>query len=157
MNRLVTALTVVSLTLLLANCGKIRDSRINPFNWFGKSQSAATAAAVSPGEISDGRLLVREVTSFVVEKTPGGAILRATGLPPTQGWWNAELVAQNRGQPEDGVLTYRFLVFEPLGQTRVSTPQSREVTAAVFLSDIRMQEVSNIIVLAETNSRSSRR
>ena len=77
---------------------------------------------------------------------------------PTQGWWKAELVSDNRSRPdENGVLTYRFLVFQPLGATPVSTPQSRELTAAIFVSDIRLADVTQIVVQGETNSRTSGR
>ena len=158
MNRPIAALTVLALTLSLADCGRIRDSRLNPFNWFGHSRDAVSASAVLPGEAADGRQLVREVTALAVEQSQGGAIIRAAGLPPTQGWWKAELVAENRGRPdENGVLTYRFLVFQPLDATPVSTPQSRELTAAVFVSDIKLADVTKIVVQGETNSRTSGR
>ncbi|MEZ5779513.1 MAG: hypothetical protein R3E44_14250 [Paracoccaceae bacterium] len=149
----VTALLIAALSL--GGCGKIRDSRFNPFNWFGRSQSSNVV--VVQGVPVDGRLLVDQVTEMEVARQPGGAIVRATGLPPTQGWWDAALVAENNGQPVDGVLTYRFVLSEPLGQTRVSTPRSREVTAAVYVSDIKLAEVRQIVVLGTQNSRSSRR
>lgn len=148
------------LALVLAGCGRIRESRLNPFNWFGRSTpTVVTTAAepVVPGRPADPRLLVAEVTEMEVARQPGGAIVRATGLPPTQGWWNAALVAENGGVPVDGVLTYRFVVDQPRGATRVSTPQSREVTAAAWLSDIRLADVRQIVVLGAQNSRSSRR
>lgn len=149
------------LALVLAGCGRIRDSRLNPFNWFGRSTETVTTAAaaepVVPGLPADPRLLVAEVTEMEVAREPGGAIVRASGLPPTQGWWDAALVAENGGDPVDGVLTYRFVVDQPRGATRVSTPQSREVTAAAWLSETRLAEVRQIVVLGAQNSRSSRR
>ena len=156
-NRLVATMLLVAMSLTLADCGRIRDSRLNPFNWFGHSRAAATAAATLPGEASDGRQLIQQVTSLDVEQVTGGAIIRAAGLPPTQGWWKADLVADNRGRPVDGVLTYRFLVFQPAGQAAVSTPQSRELTAAVFMSDNKLAEVTKIVVQGETNNRSTGR
>ena len=149
----VTALLIAALSL--GGCGKIRDSRINPFNWFGRSQaSQAVAVAAAP---VDGRLLVDQVIDMEVARQPGGAIVRATGLPPTQGWWDAALVAENGGQPVDGVLSYRFVVFQPVGQARVSTARSRELTAAVYVSDIKLEDVRKIVVLGAQNSRSSGR
>lgn len=147
------------LALVLAGCGRIRESRLNPFNWFGRSQEVAvsTAEPVVPGRPDDPRVLVAEVTDMDVARQPGGAIVRANGLPPTQGWWDAALVAENNGEPVDGVLTYRFVVDQPHGRARVSTPQSREVTAAAWLSDIKLANVTQIIVLGAQNSRSSRR
>jgi hypothetical protein len=157
MNRPATALTLLALTLTLADCGRIRDSRFNPFNWFGNSRAASATAETRPGEQADGRQLVQELTGMAVERVQGGAIVRASGLPPSQGWWKAELVAENRGRPVDGVLTYRFVVFQPVGQTRVSTPQSRELTAAAYISDIRLADVTKIVVQSQTNSRTSGR
>lgn len=147
------------LALVLAGCGRIRDSRINPFNWFGRSEpvAVATAEPAVPGRPGDPRILVAEVTDMEVARQPGGAIVRATGLPPTQGWWDAALVAENGGLPVDGVLTYRFVIDQPREATRVSTPQSRAVTAAAWLSDVKLANISQIVVLGAQNSRASRR
>ena len=147
------------LALVLAGCGRMRESRLNPFNWFGRSQETTVVATdpIVPGRPGDPRILVAQVTEMEVARHPGGAIVRATGLPPTQGWWDAALVAENNGEPVDGVLTYRFVVDQPLKQTRVSTPQSREVTAAAYLSDVKLADISQIVVLGAENSRSSSR
>ena len=107
---------ILAATLVLSACGGIRESRLNPFNWFGRSaQGPATIAPEGgyAGGVNDFRALVSEVTQMEVQKVPGGAMLTATGLPPTQGWWDAELIALDGEKPVDGVLTYRFLVAEP--------------------------------------------
>ena len=49
-------------------------------------------------------IAVLAVLTMTVEPIPGGAIVRASGLTPTQGWWNAELVP--RDLDENGVLVY---------------------------------------------------
>lgn len=148
----------LSVTLILAGCGGFRDSKINPLNWFGRSQSGPSTVATDPAYAAeDPRPLVASVTSLEIEQTTEGAIVTAVGLPPTQGWWDAELVAENFGEPVDGVITYRFVVQEPPSATRSSTPQSREVTAAKFLSNFDLAAISEIVVMGETNSRSSRR
>lgn len=153
----VTGLLIV--TLVLAGCGRVRESRLNPFNWFGRSveTTQAVSEGAVPGRPDDRRILVAQVTDMEVARQPGGAIIRASGLPPTQGWWNTDLVAENGGAPVDGVLTYRFVIAEPLKPNRVSTPQSRELTAATYVSDIKLDGVSQIVVLGAENSRSSRR
>jgi hypothetical protein len=146
------------LCLTLASCGAIRESRFNPLNWFGRSQSQETMTTLDGQEaLADNRALVTQVTSLTVDALPTGAIVAASGLPPTQGWWDAELVAENDGNPVEGVLTLRFVVGEPPGPRRSGTPQSREVTAAYNLSNIDLQEIAEIVVVGETNSRSSRR
>lgn len=87
-------LAVLALTLTLSACAAVRESRFNPLNWFGQSEARAArsvpADAYAP--VPDPRPLVDQVIAMAVEPIPGGAILRATGLPPTQGFWDAELV-----------------------------------------------------------------
>jgi hypothetical protein len=148
-----TVLAAMSAALLLAGCGAMRESRLNPFNWFGRS--AAREAMVTTATPSDPRALVAQVLDMKVEAYPGGAIVRATGLTPTQGWWDAELVA--RDVDDKGVLVFDFRIFPPVTDTAVNTQQSREVTAAASLSDIKLDGVREIVVQGESNARSSRR
>lgn len=149
-----TALLIGALTL--SACGRVAESRLNPFNWFGRSEAAPAATPVPAADAvpEDGRLTVAEVTGLEVTRTPGGALVVARGLPPTQGWWDAELMALNDGVPVDGVLTYAFRVAQPPESRRVSTPQSRELTAGVFLSDQSLDGVRRIVVQGTANSRS---
>ena len=155
--RLPIALLLVA-ALAVAGCGRIRDSRINPFNWFGRSAPAATVTTPAADQPADPRALVAEVVAMEVTAQPGGAIVHATGLPPTQGWWQADLVAANGGVPVDGVLSYRFVVEPPPASTaRVSTPQSREVTAAVFVTERDLEGVRSITVIGASGSRTARR
>jgi hypothetical protein len=144
--------TMLCATLALGACSTIGGSRLNPFNWFGGSEEVAVAA---PQERpADPRLLIAQVTDMQLERMPGGVIIRATGLPPTQGFWQAELVAR---PVEDGTIIYDFRVFPPIGGTAISTPQSREITAAAFLSNIKLNDIRQITVQGEANARSSRR
>jgi hypothetical protein len=144
---------VLSLCVLLAGCGGFRDSRLNPFNWFGRSEPRETI--VLPEKAADPRPLVAEVLSMSVEPMPGGAIVRATGRTPTQGWWKAELVPQPL--TEGGALVYEFRLLPPITPTDVNTPQSREVTVAEFISDIKLDAVREIVVQGSGNARASRR
>ena len=145
--------TILSLCLMLAGCGGFRDSRLNPFNWFGKSQPRETI--VLPDKAADPRPLVDAVLTLAVEQIPGGAIIRATGQTPSQGWWKADLVAQPI--TEDGVLVFEFRLFPPITQTDVNTPRSREVTVATYLSDIKLDAVREIVVQGASNARTARR
>jgi hypothetical protein len=158
MHGLARQMTAGLLCLALAGCGGLRDSKLNPLNWFGRSQPKAETLTVDGSAAPiDNRANVTQVTSLAVEAIPEGAIVRASGLPPTQGFWDAALVAENDGYPVDGVLTYRFVVAEPPGPRRSGTPQSREVTAADYLSTIDLAQITEIVVLGSENSRSTRR
>ena len=144
---------VLGLGLTLAGCGGLRESRLNPFNWFRRSEPRETI--VLPGEQTDPRGLVETVLSMDVEPIPGGAVVRARGLTPTQGWWNAELVG--RDVDENGVLVYEFRLLPPVGQTDVNTQRSREIDVAIYISDIKLANVREIVVQGATNARSARR
>lgn len=136
------------------------SSRLNPVNWFGGSETQTTTVpAETAAQPATAALpLVDQVTRMEVEHIRGGALVTATGLPLTQGWWSAELVPVTAGEaPEGGVLTYRFEVRQPLSPKNVSTPQSRELTAARFLSDQQLAGVSRIVVLGARNQMSSSR
>ena len=147
-------LVTLSLVVGLGGCGAIRESRLNPFNWFGRS--APVEQVLIAGETAvDPRALVDEVLSLDIEAFPGGASLRAEGRTPVQGYWAAELVA--RLIEKDGVLVYDFRILPPINTTDVNTPQSRQVAVAVSLSDIKLDGISQIIVQGARNARAVRR
>ncbi len=146
-------LLALGLVATLAGCGAIGKSKLNPFNWFKKSEPRETI--VLPGEEADPRGLVETVLSMEVEPIPGGAIVRARGLTPTQGWWDAELVAKD--VDEDGVLVYEFRLLPPVSRTDVNTQRSREIDVAIFISDVKLENVREIVVQGATNARVSRR
>lgn len=150
---MVRALAALVLIAALASCGSMRESRLNPFNWFGRSQAAARVEV--PGQPEDLRGLVGEVLSMSVEPLPTGALVRATGLSPRQGYWDAALVAQP--VTEDGRLVLDFRIFPPIEPTDVNTPRSRQVTAAIHLSRVTLENVREIVVQGATNARASRR
>lgn len=153
MKRLIVTLTLLS---FLSACGGIRDSRLNPFNWFGRDREERVEVVETLGPI-ERRPLAAEIISLKVDRMPGGAIIHAIGLPQTQGHWDAELVPLNGEVPEKGVLTYEFRLAPPPGPTRQGTPQSREVVVGLFVSDQTLLGVRNIAVIAQANRRSVRR
>ena len=156
MTRRGVILTLAAVTAL-SGCG-LGESRLNPFNWFRSGPEARPLEPVVIERPQDTRPLVAQVTALSVERTPGGAIIRATGLPPEQGWYDAALVNADRdGQPVGGVLTYSFRARPPLEPTRVSTVRSRELNVAVFVSDIILASTREIRVTGARNSRTARR
>jgi hypothetical protein len=148
----------LALAVALSGCGW-KQSRINPWNWF-KHEEVQTLAPKEgyPDVKADPRALIAQVTRLEVKPTQGGAIVSAAGLPPTQGWWGAKLLADNDGKPVEGVVTYRFVVAWPTpgsaDSQRVGPPESREVTAAAFLNNVRLAEVKKIVVVGAGNQRS---
>lgn len=145
------ATLALALILSLAACG----SRLNPFNWFGGDREERIAARqVVETEPGDQRQLVAEVVDLAVDPTPQGAIVRAMGRPPVQGFWEAELVEVER---TDGAIVYEFRVFPPITQTREGTPQSREVIVAANLNNFDLAGIRSITVVGAQNRRTVNR
>ncbi|MDF1728705.1 MAG: hypothetical protein P1U53_13245 [Sulfitobacter sp.] len=161
-------------TLTLSACGAVRDSRINPFNWFGQSRSEpvqrventnpliprgsslfsrpAATDVVYPGRP------FQQVTSLVIERKPGGAIIRATGLAERQGIYEVQLTPANElEEPVDGVLVYRLEGISPRRATAVGAKPTREVTAARSVTDQMLAGVRAIRVEGELNAQVVRR
>ncbi len=142
--------------LFLSACGGVRESRLNPLNWFGGDKNVEVEASEEVAD-ADPRPLVAEVATLRVERTSSGAIIRATGVPPTQGFWQGELLAQNDGEPVKGVLSYEFRIAPPPGNEGVGTKRTREVVVATVLSNIALKDVHRIEVIGANNRRSVRR
>ena len=151
--------------IMLSACGGTGSSggsfgsggNLNPLNWFRSDAGEETVETVNFERPADQRPLVAEVTALVIEPMPGGAIVRATGLPPEQGWHTAELVRETGDEPVESVLTFAFRAIPPVARTRVSTQQSRELTVALYLSDFDLANVRQIRVVGARNARVARR
>ena len=144
----------LTLVLVLAGCGAMRESRLNPFNWFGRS-APVEKVEVAGAPAVDPRALVATVTDMQVDSFSDGAIVRATGQTPTQGWWAAELV--ERPIDKDGVLVLEFRLLPPITPTDVNTPQSRSVTVATTLSNVKLSQIRRVVVQGQTNALGSSR
>ncbi len=145
-------LAALSLAVFLGGCGFVRESRLNPLNWFGRSQPTENIVLVEKAASAS---LVADVLSMEVEPYQGGAIIRATGRTQTQGWWQAELVQIETDDPS--ALVYEFRILPPLVRTDVNTPRSREVTVALALSNIKLDGISTISVQGAQNGRTTGR
>jgi len=148
-----TMIAVLGLSLTLMGCARVTESRLNPMNWFGRAQpEVVTQLYVAPEET---RPLIAKVTDLQVEPFPGGAIITATGLPPTDGYWRAELV----GQPLDykGRLVFEFRVSPPTTPASPGTPYARQITVATTVTTNKLQGATSIVVQGADNALSSRR
>ncbi|TMM54717.1 hypothetical protein [Sulfitobacter sabulilitoris] len=174
MRKTLTALMLS--TLVVSGCGAIRDSRANPFNWFGRGEPTATApvnataanplipqrsglfasarnrAAIYTGQPID------TVTDLTIERIPGGAIIRATGVPARQGVSSVRLTpATAEDVPVNGVLTYRLDAVPAPGPQPVGSVASRQVVVARKVTDQDLRGVRSIRVEAARNALESRR
>ncbi|MDQ7080625.1 MAG: hypothetical protein Q9M41_08175 [Paracoccaceae bacterium] len=144
-SRLIAAIAVLG---LLAGCG----GKLNPKNWFGRSKQEQMQT-----KPKDPHQLVARIVSLRVDRTPGGAIIRAVGLPERQGYFEATLKPLNDEKPVKGVLTYEFRLLPPEGPTDIGPSHSREVLVGRFVSKQTLQGVRVIKVVGQNNRRSVRR
>jgi hypothetical protein len=155
--------------MVLTSCGSVRDSAFNPFNWFGRSTSepVATEGEVNPliprrkasifrkeQDDSYRGSNVGEVSELLVERRPGGAIIRATGVTDYLGPFELKLVKLD-DQSDADTLTYALRAYQP--RQAVGGQRARTVTAATWLTDNELAGIREIRVLAERNSRVTRR
>ncbi|WP_137700322.1 hypothetical protein [Marimonas lutisalis] len=156
-------------TLTLTACGSIRDSRLNPFNWFGGSR----AEAVPEGEANPlipkrgGGLFARRpaapyagipvdtIETLAIERVTGGAIVRVTGVSARQGAYEVRLV-EDEDDGDEATLTYTLRALYP-ARSRVGAKTSREVTAARHLTTEDLEGIRNIRVRGVRNARVSSR
>ncbi|MBJ3763964.1 hypothetical protein ILP92_14525 [Maribius pontilimi] len=138
---------------IVASCGRVGESRLNPLNWGSRSTNAD--AMLSEGTRADPRPLIGQIDTLTASPTQGGAILRATGIAATQGYFVGDLVAVPTDDPR--VLAFEFRAFPPLEPKPVSTPRSREVTVARFLTSRELTGVNELRVSAAQNARAVRR
>ncbi|TCP61304.1 hypothetical protein EV663_10521 [Rhodovulum bhavnagarense] len=148
-------IAILTASLALTACSGVRDSRLNPFNWFGQAQETRATTVTASPQSSDPRPLVAQVSAVAVDRIPGGAILRATGLPTRQGHWDAGLVAIPNDEP--GLSIYEFRAAAPLTATAAGTPQSREITVGLYLSDQDLGPIRTIVVRGAQNQQTVRR
>lgn len=169
MRKTVSALLIS--TLAVSACG----TKANPFNWFGGSRNAPAPAPASVGTTnpliptssglfgsSDEEVvyfgpLLDTVENVVVERVPGGAIIRATAVPARQGVYAVKLTHANVDEtPVEGVMTFRLEGLQG-PSAGAGTPASREIVVARKLSNQELAGTRTIRVEAANNAREARR
>lgn len=161
---------VLIAALGLSGCGYVRDSRLNPFNWFGHSSSRAAtqqeiantnplipkrSAFASPKE-QDLREPVAGLEALEVERIPGGAIIRVTGVTAATGAYDVELRPEDERGPIDGVARYVMVAYAS-PQGTAGPIQTRRVTAAARLTNTELADVRSIEIISASNVLTSRR
>ncbi len=151
-------------TLILPGCG----SRLNPFNWFGRGQVEAVQTGdtvnpllpqrsrLKPKEVPYQGRLIDQITDVKVERIPGGAVVRVTGVAVRQGSYDVRL-APAAQQEAKGTLVLELLAVLPGRRTNQGTTASRRVTAAIDLTEQDLFGIRTIRVQGARNAATSRR
>ena len=98
----------------------------------------------------ESRPLIAQVTELRVVRAPGGAIITATGLADSQGYFNAQLV---RRGVENGVLTFDFRVEAPATFEATGNTATRQITVATQMDRTSLAGISTIVVNGQAGSR----
>lgn len=152
--------------LVLTSCGAVRESRFNPFNWFGRGESRQVAdgqtnpliprrSSFARPDPVDMRTPVQQITSLVIERTPTGGILRAEGLTARQGAYDLGLKQVEDPEVPADTLRYVFVANQPL---RAQGPEAtRRVVVAEDLSVQDLDAIRRIEVVGAANVMTARR
>ena len=138
------------LCLSLAACA----SRLNPLNWFGGNSEEAVEPAADAPVGTDPQFLVASVTGLRIEPLPTGAVVTATGVAQSQGYFDAQLVEIAR---EDGRITFEFRVMPPPAPAPVGSEAARQIVTARDLSQRDLDGIREIAVQGAGNRLVSRR
>ncbi|APZ54820.1 hypothetical protein [Salipiger abyssi] len=157
--------------VVLTGCGTVRESRMNPFNWFGGSEpvtvnTAATgadnpliparrASIFRPGEEDYAGWPVETIEELLIERRPGGAIIRVTGIADRAGPFDVRIVEDEAASDAD-TLVYELQALQSAGPRNVG-PRARMVTAAIWLTEQELAGIREIRVQGASNARVSRR
>jgi hypothetical protein len=160
------------LTMTLSACGAVRDSRLNPFNWFGGSREVAGDVQTADGTAQANPLIPQrrgafrrpdavymgqpldQVTELRIERVADGAIVRVQGIAQRADAYDIRLVPQPTERA--GELHYQLQGEFP-ELTRSTIRLQRPVTVAIHLTDQELEGVRRIRVSALRNARESRR
>ncbi|MBR9841867.1 MAG: hypothetical protein GYB25_01800 [Rhodobacteraceae bacterium] len=164
----------VTILLLVAALGlSACSSRLNPLNWFGGSEEVALTeeekAKLNPLLPQEGPGIlgkrpgssylgtpVARVDELRVERVPGGAIIRATGLATVQGAYAIKLDPRNEGKPIKGVLSYDLKAVQN-PRYAVGAESARRLLVAHKLTDQQLEGVRVVKVYSKSNARQARR
>lgn len=162
-------LTALAATMLLTSCGSMRDSFLNPGNWFGRSRAEAVdAGPVNPlipkraggifrrPEAAYAGVLVDTIAELRIERVPDGAIVQVKGIASTQGWHNARLI-EDKDDGSDTTLTYTLQAERSPHRELIGPPQGREIVAAKAVTENDLRDIRVIRVKGAKNARSTRR
>ncbi|KRW97669.1 hypothetical protein [Paracoccus sp. MKU1] len=162
--------TLACAMLVLAGCGRLGDSSLNPFRWFGggtAQQQTLEPEGGYPTTVQDGRLPLAQVTGAKWEPLYEGRMLVVTGLAGSKGWWDVALVTEvpmpkGRIRPDaSGVLRLRLVGKPPLPDTFAAAnpphPASDTVTVALTIPNAALADLREVVITGAGNAVSLRR
>ena len=159
---------LLATSLLATGCGSTRNSKANPFNWFGGSkkevkESDAESALIPKKKLAMFRIKkeapylgqpIDKLSNLVADEVPGGLLIQVTGMAQKSGMYDGQLIPLDN--TDASVREYQFDVIQP-ADTAGGPPASRTLTVAVYLTDQDLEAVSVIRVRGANNTLTTRR
>lgn len=155
---------LVCAMLVLAGCGRMGDSGMNPMRWFGGSPKPQTLAPKGgyPVASSDDRVPVAHVAGAKWQPLYEGRMLVVNGLAASKGWWDVALVTEvpmpsGRIRPdENGVLRLRLVGKPPPPDTFAAAnapdPASDMLTVALTIPNAALPQLREVVITGATNT-----
>lgn len=150
--------------LVLAGCGRMGDSSLNPLRWFGGSSKPQTLDPKGgyPAAVNDGRVPLAQVTGARWDPMYEGRLLVVTGLAASKGWWDVALVTEvpmpsGRIRPdENGVLRLRLVGKPPPPDTfaaaNPANPVSDTITTALTIPNAVLPGLREVVISGASNA-----
>ena len=161
--------SLMAAALLLASCGAVQDSRINPANWFGKSREVAKAPSedeVNPLLPKGNNMLslrkkekeyagidVARITDVTLDPVANGGVLRVQGIARVDAY-NLRLVPRDSSRSDTLVFALQA-EFSPEGATNARG--TRSVIAASHVTADMLEGIRRIRVEGAENARDIRK
>lgn len=161
--------------IAVSGCTAVRESRVNPFNWFGGGAPAPAVQNTGTGAANPliperrASLFRRDeaeedayagwpvgtIDELLIERRPGGAIIRVTGIADRAGPFDVRIV-EDAAQTGPGTLAYTLHALQSAGP-RNTGENARKVTAAIWLTDQELAGIGEIRVGGASNALVTRR
>ena len=160
---------LLTASLLTTGCESTRDSKANPFNWFGGSKKEGNQSDAKTALIPKKKLTlftmkkteavylgqpIDKLSTLIMDEVPGGLLIQVTGMAQKTGIYDGRLIPLD--SPDTSVLEFRFDVIQPTDATG-GPIASRTITVAAYLTDQDLETVSTIRVRGANNTLTKRR
>lgn len=162
--RRLTATLLIAMLSLSACGGRFSDSGLNPFGWFGDTGPSRDTLEPDEGYAAAGdrRPALAAVTGASWQPLNEGRLLVVTGMAPTKGYWDAELIAVTPApagrlplDPE-GTLHLRLVAWPPnpedASARMPASPVSDEITTAITLSNTTLARLRRVTITGAGNT-----
>ena len=130
---------------LLATAGFVAGCGGGVPNFVGREGNAGNSFYSIRGKPAPDPVAV-PMRSATTEPALYGMIVRVEGLAPTWGYHTASLRPLSDGPDAAGIMSFQFMAIPPSETEPAGAPQTREISAAIFVPDISLKKLRGVRV-----------